>query len=85
MKLDTTVIEDDAAFAAQLAALEHGEKKKSKRTMMAADSDLDAQAAVDDPAVAAAAQALLEADGILPPSKLEDTAADETVDVTEEA
>lgn len=64
MKLDTTVIEDDEKFAAQLAALEHGEKKKSKRTMEAADSNLDAQAAVDDPAVAAAAQALLEAEGI---------------------
>ncbi len=62
MNVDTPVIEDDDQLEAQIAALEAEGHKRSKRTMQAADSALDAQTAVDDPSVSAAAQALLNAD-----------------------
>lgn len=60
MKVDTTVIEDDEQLEEQLAALEAEGHKKSKRSMQAADHDLDAAASVENPAVAAAAQAILQ-------------------------
>jgi hypothetical protein len=59
MNVDTPVIEDDEDLEAQIAALEAEGHKKSKRSMQAADSTLNAHAAVDDPAVAAAAQAII--------------------------
>ena len=62
MNVDTPVIEDDDQLEAQIAALEAEGHKRSRRTMQAADSALDAQTAVDDPSVSAAAQALLDAD-----------------------
>lgn len=59
MKVDPTLIEDDDALAEQLAALEAEGHKKSKRSMQAADKTLNAEAAAENPAVAAAAQAIL--------------------------
>ena len=93
MKVDTPVIEEDAAFEAQLAALERGEKKKKRRYMPEADMELeDAHSGIDDPAVAAAAQAILEEEGIIPSDGQEETAdavktteAAETPVTTEEA
>jgi len=60
MNVETPTIADDDQLAAKIAALEVEGHKRSKRTMEAADLGIDAQKAVDDPAVAAAAQALME-------------------------
>ncbi len=49
---------DDEQMEDKLAAMEG--KKKSRRSMMAADKNVDPEAALDDPAVEAAAQAILD-------------------------
>ena len=68
------MIEDDEALEAQIAALERGEKKKARRYMPEADMELeDAQSGIDDPAVAAAAQAILEEEGAMPPDDVTET------------
>lgn len=61
MKVNTTVLEDEDALEEQIAALEAEGRKKSKRSMQAADHNLDVSAenGVENPAVAAAAQAIL--------------------------
>ncbi len=68
MNVDTPMIEDDEALEAQIAALEAEGHKKSKRSMQAADNTLDAQAAVEDPSVSAAAQAILAQDNNTAPN-----------------
>ncbi len=60
MKVDTPMIEDDEQLEEQLAALEAEGHKKSKRSMQAADHNLDAAVSVENPAVAAAAQAIMQ-------------------------
>jgi hypothetical protein len=50
---------NDAELEKQLAVMESATKKKSRRSMQAADKDVDPQAVVNDPQVGAAAQALL--------------------------
>jgi hypothetical protein len=60
MNVETPTIADDDQLAAKIAALEVEGHKRSRRTMEAADLGIDAQKAVDNPAVAAAAQALME-------------------------
>ncbi len=55
---------DDDAMEEQLAAMEGG-KKKSRRSMEAADKNMDAEAALENPAVEAAAQAILDEESAL--------------------
>jgi len=56
------IYEDDEELEEQIQALEETSKKKSKRSMKAADQDLaqNTQEGVTNPSVSAAAQAILE-------------------------
>ncbi len=63
VKVNQAVINDEDELEEQLAALEASGKKKSKRSMKAADENIEenTQAAVENSAVSAAAKAILEA------------------------